>query len=313
MPKFFKVILESTKQTLDASLIGFVKGTNGNYLTYNGDDYGKQPDLSGLPTQENYDELQEQIDETIKKNSLATINNQSLENGGNISIDLGLYKICPDGLPTENIDASKIYLVPNGKTTTGKNMFDEYIYLESESVGVWELMGTLQTEIDLSEYIKTVDADKKYMTKVNGSASISIPSNGQLNNFSASGQAFCAVRDLSSTTKWKTGSGYPLNAAAFGVKDDGTCAFSHKKYDTFVPATGAVTGAKNTAVLTFSGNSGLRYAKNTGSGNDVTEDMYKYVGVIDSPDANQKVYSAKQVDDLLAQLKQEIIDELTNS
>lgn len=168
----------------------------------------------------------------------------------------------------------------------------------------------------LTEYQKTVDADKKYMPKSgstggsnstggNGGASLSISNSGSFNNYGNSGQAFNAVRDLTGTTKYlgETGSGYILNAASFGVKDNGTTAFSHKKYDSFNKDTGAYTNAKNTAVLVFSGKSGLLYAKNTGSANDVTDAMYKYVGVIDSPDAKQKVYSAAQVDTLINKMK----------
>ena len=116
-----------------------------------------------------------------------------------------------------------------------------------------------------------------------------------MSNYGPNAQAYNAIRDCGSTSI----TGKPLNAGAFGVKLDGTTAFTHKTYDTFNTATGAYTGAKNTAVLTFSGPSGLRYAKNTGSANDVTDAMYKYVGVIDSPDENQKVYSAKQVDEIV--------------
>ena len=164
---------------------------------------------------------------------------------------------------------------------------------------------------DLSEYLKSADASKKYMpltgsTSGSGSgASLSISQNGSFNNYGNNGQAFNAVRDVTSANKYQTavGSGYKINAASFGVKDTGTTAFSHKKYDSFNPTTGAYTNAKNTAVLVFSGNSGLMYAKNTGSASDVTDDMYKYVGVIDSPDQKQKVYSATQVDTLINNIK----------
>lgn len=132
----------------------------------------------------------------------------------------------------------------------------------------------------------------------NGGSTVSTSSQGSLNNYGNNGQAFNAVRDVGSSSI----TGKPINAASFGVKLDGTTAFTHKTYTTYAPSTGAYTGAKNTAVLTFSGNSGLRYAKNTGSAADVTEDMYKYVGVIDSPDEKQKVYSAKQIDELLANM-----------
>lgn len=159
-----------------------------------------------------------------------------------------------------------------------------------------------------SGYQTTTDADKKYMpkgsTSTQGSA-LSISQNGSFNNFGNNGQAFNAVRDLSGTTKYlgPTGSGFVINAASFGVKDNGTTAFSHKKYDSFNSSTGAYTNARNTAVLVFSGKSGLLYAKNTGTASDVTDDMYKRVGVIDSPDAAQKVYSAVQVDTLISKIK----------
>lgn len=160
-----------------------------------------------------------------------------------------------------------------------------------------------------SGYQKTTEADNKYMSKSGGSgsftSSLSISNNGSFNNYGNNGQAFNAVRDLTGTTKYlgEAGSGYVLNAASFGVKDNGTTAFTHKKYDSFNPSTGAYTNAKNTAVLMFSGKSGLLYAKNTGTAADVTDAMYKYIGVIDSPDEKQKVYSATQVDTMITKIK----------
>lgn len=221
------------------------------------------------------------------------------ENVISSTVDLSIYKIVSE-LPTEDIDDNKIYLMVNTAREIG-NKYIEYIHHPDG----WEILGEYKAEISLDEYIKTVDADKKYVPRSSGSSSsgsaISISTNGSFNNYGNNGQAFNAVRDLTGTSKYQTvtGSGYPLNAASFGVKDTGTTAFSHKKYDTFNKETGAATGAKNTAVLVFSGNSGLMYAKNTGSGNDVTDDMYKYVGVIDSPDEKQRVYSKAQVDELV--------------
>lgn len=156
-----------------------------------------------------------------------------------------------------------------------------------------------------SDYLTKADAEKKYMplgaTNTGSSdSSLSISSNGAFNNYANNGQAFNAIRNLQDVNgnKWQgnTGSSFPLNAASFGVKDNGTTAFSHKKYSTFDMNTGKYTGARNTAVLVFSGNSGLLYAKNTGTAADVTDDMYKRIGVIDSPDDNQKVYSSAQID-----------------
>lgn len=168
---------------------------------------------------------------------------------------------------------------------------------------------------DFSEYIKTKDADNKYLSKTNSKAVVNIDDKGALSNLSDNGQAYLAVRAKLATFIVDT----PFAGSAFGVKDDGTTAFSHKTYTTYDGKTGKYTGAKNTAVLQFAGPTGLRYAKNTSSGNDVTQDMYRYVGVIDSPDDFQRVYSAKQVDDIISGLTEQIqslqdqIDELKNA
>lgn len=238
---------------------------------------------------------------SIQKGTLGTINGVSLENN-DVTLDLSLYKIVKT-LPTEDIQNNKIYLVES-TSTTSKNVFDEYIYNDTATPPEWELIGQVASEIDLSGYLTKDDADKKYVKKSeNTNSSITTGNTGSMSNFGDNGQAYLAVR--------QRGSKFLINApyagASFGVKDDGTTAFSHKTYQTFNKDTGAYTGAKNTAVLQFAGPTGLRYAKNTGSGNDVTEDMYKYVGVIDSADEFQRVYSAKQVDDLLKNLTDRLI------
>ena len=268
-------------------------------------------DKSNLVTHEEYTQLEGICRRHIDAGTLATINGQSIEEGGNIYIDLSLYKIV-SSLPEENIQDNKIYLVANEVSDDGKNKFDEYLYnAEDES---WELLGQFKSEIDLSGYLTKDEAATKYMPKGTQDTSnpnapaLSISTTGAFNNYGNNGQAFNAVRDVSSANKYQTatGSGFPLNAASFGVKDSGTCAFSHKKYSTFNKNDGSYTGARNTAVLVFSGPSGLLYAKNTGSANDVTDAMYKRVGVIDSPDAEQRVYSAAQVDAIVKSLQDQI-------
>lgn len=261
-------------------------------------------DLSNLVTLEDFSPVETAALNSIQKGTLGTINGQSLEDNTDITLDLSLY-IIVESLPTENIKDNKIYLVPNSSSTDTQNVFDEFIYDSSQTPGTWELIGQLKSDIDLSEYLKKSEADKKYVpigSSSGSGASISISQTGAFNNYGNNGQAFNAVRDVGASSI----TGKPINAASFGVKLDGTTAFSHKTYTTFNPTTGAYTGAKNTAVLTFSGQSGFRYAKNTGSAADVTDDMYKYVGVIDSPDEFQRVYSAKQVDDLLSALQAKI-------
>lgn len=262
--------------------------------------FGKEVDLSNLITKEEISPIETAAYGAIQRGALGTINGQSIEEG-DVTLDLSLYKVVSE-LPTQDIQDNKIYLVPNPDSTAQKNVFDEYIYNSTDNT--WELLGQYTAEIDLSAYLKTEDADKKYMKLSNGGSTVSTSSQGSLNNYGNNGQAFNAVRDVGTSSA----TGKPINAASFGVKLDGTTAFTHKTYNTFNPTTGAYTGARNTSVLTFSGQSGLRYAKNTGSASDVTDDMYKYVGVIDSPDENQRCYSAKQVDDLLAQRDAEIAE-----
>lgn len=199
---------------------------------------------------------------------------------------------------------------------TTKNLFNEY--LKSEQIITTDIAFIEETEeiwthgklyagiIDLSGYITKVDADKKYVQQsANSNSSIGTDKNGAMSNFSDNGQAFLAIRPK--TDKFIINS--PYAGASFGVKDDGTSAFSHKTYTTYNKDTKVFTGAKNTAVLQFAGPSGLRYAKNTGTANDVTQDMYKYVGVIDSPDEFQRVYSASQVNSIVEGLQAQI-DEL---
>lgn len=236
----------------------------------------------------------------IQRGDLHTVNGISLEEE-DVTIDLSLFKVVQK-LPTTDILNNKIYLVP-ATTTAGKNAFSEYIYNDTTTPAEWEMLGTISSEIDLSGYLTKTEADKKYVEKSsNTNTSITTNSTGAMSNFSDNGQAYLAVRQKGDKFLINT----PYAAASFGVKDDGTAAFSHKTYATYNKDTGAYTGAKNTAVLQFAGPTGLRYAKNTGNANDVTADMYKYVGVIDSPDVNQKVYSAAQVDELLRVMNETI-------
>lgn len=274
--------------------IAFIDGPS--KIWTHGKIFGEQQNLSNLITTEQFDPVQTAVYSSIKKGSLGKINGQSLEDG-DVSLDLSLYVVVSE-LPTENIKNNKIYLVPNANSTAEKNVFDEYIYNDSNETPSWEMLGQFKAEMDLSGYLTKESAEKTYMKLSNGNSTIATNNNGSMSNFGNNGQAFNAVRDVSTSSI----TGKALNAASFGVKLDGTTAFTHKTYNTFNASTGANSGARNTAVLTFSGKSGLRYAKNTGTAADVTEEMYKYVGVIDSPDEAQRVYSATQVDNIISGL-----------
>lgn len=92
------------------------------------------------------------IDGLLKK-----VNNESLVGEGNITLDLSLYKVV-ESLPTDNIDANKIYLVLDSTGVEG-NLYTEYAYTN----GKWEQFGQYKANVDLTEYTKfsdTVSASK---------------------------------------------------------------------------------------------------------------------------------------------------------
>lgn len=81
--------------------------------------------------------------------AMKTVNGVSVVGSGNISIDLSLYKVV-DTLPTTDIDATKIYIVP-AKTTGDKNIKAEYVYTGNPAsaydASKWEKLGEAQTNI----------------------------------------------------------------------------------------------------------------------------------------------------------------------
>lgn len=94
----------------------------------------------------------EKQDILVSGDNIATINGQSLLNGGNISlIKTGIFTIVTK-LPTNDIDKDKVYLVPSTKTDN-ENKFSEYIYTDNG----WEKLGTFTAEIDLSNYVQHTD------------------------------------------------------------------------------------------------------------------------------------------------------------
>ena len=94
----------------------------------------------------------EKQDILVSGDNIATINGQSLLNGGDISlIKTGIFSIVTE-LPTNDIDKDKVYLVPSTKTDN-ENRFSEYIYTDNG----WEKLGEFKSEIDLSNYVQKTD------------------------------------------------------------------------------------------------------------------------------------------------------------
>ena len=78
----------------------------------------------------------------------------------NFSTDLF---IIVDSLPTENIDPTKIYLVPSADHEES-NLYIEYIYVQ----GSWEKMGEFKPEIDLTPYLTKAEARQTYQPQEPG-------------------------------------------------------------------------------------------------------------------------------------------------
>lgn len=67
--------------------------------------------------------------------------------------DAGSIKfIIVNELPSENIDEAAIYMKSIEEPDT-QNTYQEYIYVN----GVWELLGTAQVQVDLTDYVKNTD------------------------------------------------------------------------------------------------------------------------------------------------------------
>ena len=60
-------------------------------------------------------------------------------------------------LPTENISATTVYLVPSGESSP--NLYKEYIYVD----GKWESLG--EQSVDLSDYYNKTESDNKFVDK----------------------------------------------------------------------------------------------------------------------------------------------------
>ena len=75
------------------------------------------------------------------------------------TLDVSLFKIV-DTLPTENIE-TKIYLVADPAGKEGENEYIEYMYVNNQ----WEQIGKYTAKVDLSDYMKTADANSTFAKK----------------------------------------------------------------------------------------------------------------------------------------------------
>ena len=66
--------------------------------------------------------------------------------------------IVVDELPTQDIDANAIYLVPL-ESEDEQNKFTEYIYIDNK----WEKIGIYNSSVDLSQYLTKTEAESTYV------------------------------------------------------------------------------------------------------------------------------------------------------
>lgn len=71
------------------------------------------------------------------------------------AIDTTIYRFV-ETLPTANIEADKIYVVVNSKSTDQENTYIEYSYINNK----WEKIGEFKANTDLSDYYTKSDVDE---------------------------------------------------------------------------------------------------------------------------------------------------------
>lgn len=92
----------------------------------------------------------------IAKGALATINGQSLENGGNIELDFTVAEFVTKLPDVATASKSKIYLVASSESGT-QNTYAEYIKVTVGGTDKFEKLGEYKAEMDLTPYAKAAD------------------------------------------------------------------------------------------------------------------------------------------------------------
>ena len=99
-------------------------------------------------------------DSLVSGTNIKTINNQSILGSGNLTIDLTIYEVVQT-LPSQDINANKIYLVPMSDGSTATNQFDEYVYANN----TWEKIGSIEGgNVDLDDYLTIANASANFVS-----------------------------------------------------------------------------------------------------------------------------------------------------
>ncbi len=175
----------------------------------------------------------------IAKGALATINGQSLENGGNIELDFTVAELVTKLPDVATASKSKIYLVASSESGT-QNTYAEYIKVTVDGTDKFEKLGEYKAEMDLAPYAKAAD-----LTAHTGNTSNPHGVNktqvglGNVDNTSDSTKANTAGNPIHDAIAKKVNADAVATVSTLGLIKAGTT--SGKTYGVNVAATGAAT------------------------------------------------------------------------
>lgn len=151
----------------------------------------------------------------LKSTNIKTINNQSILGEGNLTIDLAIYEVVQT-LPSQDINANKIYLVPMSQGSTATNQFDEYVYANN----TWEKIGTIEGgNVDLDDYLTIADASANFVSNASLDDSVSALNyvkSSTLNDYLLSSTASSTYATISSLDDYVTNASLDQEVSALG-------------------------------------------------------------------------------------------------
>lgn len=182
----------------------------------------------------------EEAKKKIAKGALATINGQSLENGGNIELDFTVAEFVTKLPEVATASKSKIYLVASSESGT-QNTYAEYIKITVGGTDKWEKLGEYKAEMDLTPYAKAADLKAHTDNKENphgvNKTQVGL---GNVDNTSDSTKANTAGNPIHDAIAKKVNNDHIATTTSLGLIKAGTT--SGKTYGVNVDAsTGAAT------------------------------------------------------------------------
>lgn len=185
----------------------------------------------------------EEAKKKIPKGTLATINGQSLENGGNIELDFTVAEFVTKLPDVATASKSKIYLVASSESGA-KNTYAEYIKVTVDGTDKFEKLGEYKAEIDLTPYAKAADLTTHTGNKSNphGVTKVQVGL-GKVDNTSDSEKANTAGNPIHEAIAKKVNNDAIATTQKLGLIKAGTT--SGNKYGVNVDASGAATVTVN--------------------------------------------------------------------